>query len=307
MKLILQNLIFIVLFIIHALNGASTQNTFKFKDVSTLKIERLFADIQFVISPQKDVSITTDSQKFEELTFSSEDRVLSITPRKDNLSPQKLRISIPDTLLLEINTRNKSHVFIPEIKSPLKIFANDASEITVASCLGLLATLNGKAKVQIRQFNGDMVLSQFNKSEFTVSSGQIGTALISATEQSRTSIAVPIQSLKLETKGSADVKLYSVMKALTWTGRGNERISINILTGVAEITANYNSSLSVDNANLDTLFASTGATGKIKILGIVKNAALSARGAGEIVVDKITEKILRKSELHKGKIKVLTP
>jgi hypothetical protein len=126
-------------------------------------------------------------------------------------------------------------------------------------------------------------------------------------ENSRVSIAALIQSLNLTTRGAADIKLEGVRDAFMWTGRGNERVLIKRLNGIAEVTANYDSKLTVDDANLDTLLASASATGKIIIKGTATNAAFSARGASEIVIDKVTGKILRNSKMHNGSIKIVNP
>lgn len=308
MKLMLQKLIFSVLLItMCGLHGATPQNSIRFKDITTLKINSLSADIQFVLSSDKDVSIATEQRNLEELKLTSENNTLTISHSVSNDFPPKLQIIIPNTLLLIIDVLENSHIFIPEMQAPVKVTAHDFSEVTIKGCTGLSVTLSEKAKVQIQKIDGDMVSTQMNKSEFAIKEGQIGTAFMTVTDQGMASIAATIGSLKLETKGTLNIKLKSVTKALNWAGRGNEQIGIHSLSGAADVSANFDSRLYVEDAKLDTLLAATGSTGKIEILGTIKDAALSARGASEIIVDKITGKILRKNLMHKGTIRILNP
>jgi hypothetical protein len=208
---------------------------------------------------------------------------------------------------LDVEVIGKSHVFIPSIKAPVRVVADDLSQVTIDKCTGLVITQGGFAKTQIQQLAGDMSAALSGRSQLGIKSGTIATTLITATDETYISIAAAMQSLKLSTKGDAKIQLGSIINTLIWVGTGNEQISINNLSGTAEITANYNSRLNVEKANLDTLLAATSSTGKIKILGSVKNAALSARGASEIVIDKITGKILRKNQSSKGIITILNP
>lgn len=306
MKLMLQKLILSVLLIaMYSLHGATPQKSIRFKDITTLKIDRLSADIQFVLSSDKDVSITTEQRNLEELKLTSENNTLTISHSVSNDFPPKVQISVPNRLLLIIDVRENSHLFIPEMQAPVKVTAHDFSEVTIKACTGLSVTLTENAKTQIHKIDGNMVSTQMNQSQFGIKEGQIETAHMTVTDQSLASIAATIGSLKLETKSNSNVKLKSVTKALSWAGRGNGSVSIHSLSGAADVSANYSSKLYVEDAKLDTLLAATGATGKIEILGTIKDAALSARGASEIIVDKITGKILRKSQMRKGTIRIL--
>lgn len=308
MKLMLQKLIFFVLLIsLCSCQGATPEKSVRFKDISTLKIDSLSADIQFLLSSDKDVSITTEQRDFEELKLTSENNVLTVSHRGSKGFPSKIRISVPNTLPLIIDVREKSHIFIPEMQAPVKVTAHDFSEVTIKACSGLSVTLSESTKAQIHQIEGNMVTTQMNQSQFAIKEGHIETAHITVTDQSLTSIAATIGSLKLETKGISTTKLKNVSKALSWAGRGNESVSIQSLSGAADVSANYDSKLYVEDAKLDTLLAATGSTGKIQILGTIKDVALSARGASEIIVDKITGKILGKSQMHKGTIRILNP
>lgn len=304
----LQKLIFTIFLIsMYSLQGTTPQNSVRFKDISTIKIDSLSADIQFLLSSDKDVSITTERRDFEELKLTSENNTLTVSHPLSKDFSAKIRISVPNTLLLIIDVRENSHIFIPEMQAPVKVTAHDFSEVTIKACSGLSVTLSEKAKIQIHKIDGNMVSTQMNQSQFAIKEGQIEMAHMTVTDQSLASITAAIGSLKLETKGISTAKLKSVSKALSWAGRGNESVSIQSLSGAADVSANYDSKLYVEDAKLDTLLAATGSTGKIKILGTIKDAALSARGASEIIVDKITGKILRKSQMHKGTIRILNP
>lgn len=308
MKLMLQKLMFSVLLIsLCSFQGATPQNSLRFKDISTIKIDSLFADIQFLLSSDKDVIITTERRDFEELKLTSENNILTVSHLGSKDFPAKIRISVPNTLFLIIDVREKSHIFIPEMQAPVKVTAHDFSEVTIKACSGLSVTLSEKAKAQIHQIDGNMVTTQMNQSQFAIKEGQIETAHMTVTDQSLASIAATIGSLKLETKGISTTKLKNVSKTFSWAGRGNESVRLHSLSGAADVSANYDSKLYVEDAKLDILLVATGSTGKIEILGTIKDAALSARGASEIIVDKITGKILRKSQMHKGTIRILNP
>jgi hypothetical protein len=305
----LQKLTFCVILIIFfsSLLDASTQNTVRFKDITAVNVNSISVDIQFVLSSDHDVTITTEKQTIELLKIVSEKGILTIQQNGTSDFPPKLRITIPNTILLTIDVRENSHIFIPEMISPVKVTGHDYSEVTIKACKGLSVTLTDRAKVQIVKMTGDMVSTQGNKSEFAIKEGQIGTSIMTVTDQSKSSIGATIDSLKLETKGASIVKLKNIAKALSWASRGNEQVAIHTISGAADVKVNNDSKLFIEDAKLDVLYAAVASTGKIKIQGTVKNAALSARGAGEIVVDKVTGKILRKSQIHKGTIRILNP
>lgn len=287
--------------------GAASQKSVRFKDIRTLKLDSISADIQFLLSSDNDVSVMTEQENSNLLKFASEKGTLTISHNKTSVFPPKVRITIPSTLTMYIDVHENSHIFVPEMNSPIKVTGREFSEVTIKGCKGLSVTLTDKAQVQIIKINGDMVTTLSNSSQLGIKEGEIKTAYMTVTDKSLATVAATILALKLETKGASQVKLKHVAKALSWASRGNETVGIHTLTGVADVSANYDSKLYVQEANLDTLLAAAAATGKIKILGTVKNAALSARGAGEIIVDKITGKILRKSQMHKGTIRILNP
>lgn len=299
-------LFFSFIFNINILSAEENETNFQFDDVSSIKIEPMEVDIQFVIGTSSQINIITKDES--RLKMDSYKGTLTVSRRSSssNNSP-KLRIVVPRTIELDINVNGKSHIFIPQMAGPIRITSTDLAQVTIDACIGLVLTQSSFAKTQLISFSGNMSATLSNKSELGVRKGSIATTLITATDSSHVSIAAPIRSLKLITKGNPTIQMAGVTDAFTWSGRGNERVHLKSLTGVADVTANYDSRLTVEEANLDTLLAATSSTGKIKILGTVKNAALSARGASEIVVDKVTGKILRKNQSNRGIIKILNP
>ena len=300
-----------VLLILNALDASvakSKYNTIQFNAISNVTVNSLAADIQFVLSDSNEVRISGESKMLSNLVLSPTKGVLKISAgRYASGMPMKLQIAIPRTCLLDIAIVGNSHVFIPKMNAAVRLTLSELSQVTVDACLGVVLTANGASKVQVNQVRGDMSLTLSEHSEVGIIAGELKKALITATEYSRVLIAASIQSLNLTTKGAAEIKLGAVREAFMWTGRGNERVSIKSLSGVAEVTANYDSMLTVEDASLDTLLASAAATGKIIIKGSVTNAALSARGASQIVIDKVTGKILRNSRMHNGSVKIVNP
>jgi len=239
------------------------------------------------------------------LTMSPENGVLTITQSSRPIVPIKLRILVPNTCRLDISVLGKSHVFIPKMNAPLRVTTQDISQVTIGACLGLIATQSGFSKVQVNDITGDILVNQSAHSEFGMRNGTIATALMTIIDSGHTSVATPIESLKLTTKGSARVRLGSITKTFMWTGYANDKVFVQHLAGVAEVTANYDSKLTVESADLQTLLAAASSTGQIKISGSVKNAAFSAKGVSKIIVDKVTGKILRKNESNKGTVRIL--
>jgi len=304
MKYILPFLVVWILNI-HLIQAETNNNTFKFDGISGIKLEQMEANIQFILGSSDQVIVVTEGENI--LTLTSQDGTLTINKASNSRMPLQFRIVIPSNCKLDINVNGKSHIFIPSMSASLRISANDLAQVTINGCTGLILTQASFAKTQIAQLNGNMSVTLSDQSELGVQGGFIETTLITATDSTHVSLAASIQSLKLTTKGSATIQLHTITDTFTWIGRGNEKIYVKNLSGVADVTANYDSRLTVDKANLDTLLAATSSTGKIKISGTIKNAAMSARGASEIVVDKVTGKILRKNQSNRGIIKILNP
>lgn len=300
-----------LLLIINTVGSSETNrsgNTLKFNKVTTVIIDSLEADIQFILSDVDEVSIKGESKMLSSLLISPTSGVLKVSAgRYSDGALTKLQVVVPSTCLLDISVVGNSHVFIPRMNAPVRISQSELSEVTIESCAGLVLTASGATKTQVNQINGDISGTLSERSALGIKKGELKKALITATEYSRVSIGSSIQSLNLTTKGAADIKLAAITEAFMWTGRGNERVSIKRLSGIAEVAANYDSVLTVDAAALDTLLASASATGKIIIKGSVTNAALSSRGASQIMIDKVTGKILRNSQMHNGSIKILNP
>jgi hypothetical protein len=290
---------------IHLIQAETNNNTFKFDGISGIKLEKMEADIQFILGSSSQIIIIIDDEG--RLTMTSKDGVLNINKTSRSKNPLRFRIVIPSECKLDINVDGKSHVFIPSTSAPLRITATDLAQVTIDGCTGLILTQSSFTKTQVLQLKGNISATLSDQSELGIQQGAIATALLTATESTHVSIAALIQSLKLTTKGDARIQVGTITDTFMWVGRGNERIYIKNLTGVADVTANYDSRLTVENANLDTLLAATSSTGKIKISGKIKNAAMSTRGASEIVVDKVTGKILRKNQSNRGIIKILNP
>lgn len=291
------------IFNINLSQAQTNNNTFEFDGISSLKLEQIEGDIQFTTGPSSQVIIIMEDNNT--LTTTSQDGVLHISHPSPSGAHLRFRMIIPATCKLDINVSGKSHVFVPNMASPLRVTANDLAQVTIDGCTGLILTQSSFAKTQIAQLNGNMSATLSDQSELGIQQGAIMTTLITAIDSTHVSIAAPIQSLKLTTKGSANIRVETITGTFMWIGRGNEKIYVKNLTGVAEVTANYDSRLIVEKANLDTLLAATSSTGKIKVSGTVKDAAMSARGVSEIVVDKVTGKILRRNQSNRGIIKIL--
>jgi hypothetical protein len=300
-----------VIYLIVPMYGAEPKSpltTIKFNQISTLKLDTLKTDVQFSISDINEVSIQGESMVLSSLGFNVVEGALSIDKGKySSITPIKLNINLPSKCLLDIAVVENSHVFIPTMNAPVRLNAQDRSQVTLEGCVGLIVTASDDSKVKVNQCSGDVSVTLADRCEFGIKQGTLTKALITATELSRVSIMGSIQSLNLTTRGAAVIKLGAVTEAFVWTGRGNEHLSLQRLSGIADITSNYNSVLTVESANLKTLLAATAANGKIKIGGVVENVALSTRGGSEIVIDKVTGKILRKNEMRKGSIKILNP
>lgn len=287
-------------------------NVLKLSGVSTLKILPIEADIQFVVSSvlgKDEIGVLVEGQGIEALTINQGGGLLSIqrsSKTRSNTS-LKFRVFVTNTCRLDVAVIGKSHVFIPNMAAPLRLALEDLAQVTVGGCSGLVLHQKGFVKTQVDTVVGDMVVTQSDQCLLGIKSGEIPKALITATESSSVSIAAQIYNLRLETKGKSRIHLGSVKQSSMWAGRGNETIVIHNLQGVADVTANYASQLTVEKADLQTLLAATSSTGKIKISGTVRDAAFSAKGASEIVVDKITGKVIRKNQSNKGIIKILNP
>ncbi|MDP3641206.1 MAG: DUF2807 domain-containing protein [Alphaproteobacteria bacterium] len=311
MKTIPIFVLYAVLLILNTLEASTTKgtvNTIKFNKITTVIVESLDADIQFVLSNDTDVSIKGESSMLSNLVLSPTQGTLKISAGSYAFGmPIKFQIAVPSTCLLDVSVVGDSHVFIPKTNAAVRLTLAGLSQGTVDACIGLVLTASGESKIQVNQIRGDMSVTLSDHSAMGIKEGELKKALITATEYSHVSIAALISSLNLITKGASDIKLAGVSKAFVWTGRGNGRVSIKRLSGVAEVTASYNSELTVEVANLETLLASASATGKIIIKGTVTNAVFSASGAGQIVVDKVTGKILRNSQMHNGTIKIVNP
>ena len=283
-------------------------NTIKFNTITAVNVDSVEADIQFVLSESNEVSITGENKVLSNVVINPTEGTLKISAASDAFGmPVKLHIAVPSSCLLDVSVVGNSHVFIPKMNAAVRVTTAESSQVTVDSCIGLVLIATAESKTQVNQIQGDMSVTLSDHSALGIKAGVLKKALITATEHSYVSIGALIESLSLTTKGASDIKLAAVSAAFVWTGRGNERVLIKRLSGVAEVTANYDSALTVEAANLETLLASVSATGKIIIKGRVTNAVFSARGAGQIVVDKVTGKILRNSQMHNGTIKIVNP
>lgn len=256
-----------VVLILNVLDAAATKsavNTIKFDQITTVSVDSLEADIQFVLSASKEARINGESKVLSNLMLTPTKGALKISAgRYADGVPMKLQIAIPSTCLLDVSVTGNSHVFIPKMNGAVRIAAAELSQVTIDTCIGLVLTASGATKVQVNQIKGDMSATLSERSEMGIKEGDLKKALITATDYSHVSIGASIHSLNLTTKGASDIKLGTVSEAFMWTGRGNERVAIKSLNGIAEVTANYDSMLTVDAANLNTLLASATATGKL--------------------------------------------
>lgn len=300
-----------VIYLIIPIAGSTDKSpltTIKFNQVSTLKFDILKTDVQFSINDISEVSIQGERMVLSKLGFNVVEGVLTIGKgRYSSEKLAKLHITLPSTCLLDLAAAKNSQVIIPAMNAAVSVTAKESSQITIEGCVGLIVRASGDSKVSVNQCAGDISVTLADHSGLKIKQGVIEKGLITATETSRVSIMGSIRSLNLTTRGAANIKLEAVTEAFVWAGRGNEQVSLQSLSGIADVTSNYNSVLTVESANLKTLLAATAANGKIKIGGIVENAALSTRGGSEIVIDKVTGKILRKNEMRKGSIKILNP
>lgn len=298
----------LVLNVLDATSSVNSNTSIKFNNIITVTVDSLDADIQFVLNDTNEVKISGENKVLSNLVITPTRGILKISAVNDAFGmPIKLQIHVPNTCLLDVSVVGNSHVFIPNMNAAIRLTLGELSQVTVNGCLGLIVTSEGESKTQVNHILGDISVTLSERSAIGIKAGELKKALITSTEYSQASIAASIKSLKLITKGASDIKLGTISEAFVWTGRGTERVSIKSLSGIAEVAANYDSRLTVDAANLETLLASVSSTGKIIIKGTVTNAALSASGASQIVVDKVTGKILRNSQMHNGTIKIVNP
>lgn len=298
----------LVLNVLDATSSVNSNTSIKFNNIITVTVDSLDADIQFVLNDTNEVKISGENKVLSNLVITPTRGILKISAVNDAFGmPIKLQIHVPNTCLLDVSVVRNSHVFIPNMNAAIRLTLGELSQVTVNGCLGLIVTSEGESKTQVNHILGDISVTLSERSAIGIKAGELKKALITSTEYSQASISASIKSLKLNTKGASDIKLGTISEAFVWTGRGNERVSIKSLSGIAEVAANYDSKLTVDSGNLETLLASASATGKIIIKGTVTNAALSASGASQIVVDKVTGKILRNSQMHNGTIKIVNP
>lgn len=282
--------------------------TIKFNRISALKIDILQTNVEFSISDSNEISIQGESEMLSKLEFNESNAGLTITKgRYVSQGSVKLHIFIPAKCLLDLTVGQHSEVFVPSMNAPIRINAKEQSQVFVERCIGLIVTAKEKSKVSITKCAGDISVMLNDKSVLNIKQATIEKALIKAMESTQVDIKGYIKNLNLVTQGAANVKLESVTEAFVWTGRGNDQVVIEKLSGIADVTSNYNSVLRVELATLKTLLAATAANGKVQIGGIVENAALSTRGGSQIIIDKVTGKILRKNEMRKGSIKILNP
>ncbi|GEM_PF-2380226 len=300
-----------IVFLISPMVGAEPRSpltSIKFKEISTLKLDTLKTDIQFSLSDRNEISIQGENKVLSKLGFNESNSTLTIGKgRYTSEKLAKLHITLPAGCLLDLSVAKNSQLVIPAMKAVVRVAAKESSQITIEECVGLIVTANGDAKVTVNHCSGDVSVALADRSDFGIKQGVIEKALITASETSNVTLMGSIQSLNLTTRGAAIVNLGAITEAFIWVGRGNDQVSIQNLSGIADVTSIYHSVLTVENANLKTLLAATAANGKIKIGGVVENAALSTRGGSEIVIDKVTGKILRKNEMRKGSIKILNP
>lgn len=291
--------------------GAETKMpvaTIKFNRISALKIDILQTNIEFSVSDSNEISIQGESEMLSKLEFNESNTELTVTRGRYSLPDSvSLHISVPAKCLLELTVAQNSDVFVPKMNAPVRINIKERGQVVVEGCVGLIVTANEKSTVSVNKCVGDISVTLNDKSVLNIKQAEIEKALIKAMELSKIHINGNIKSLNLVTQGAANIKLESVTEAFVWAGRGNDQVAIQKLSGIADVTSNYNSVLRVGFANLKTLLAATAANGKIQIGGTVENAALSTRGGSQIVIDKVTGKILRKNEMRKGSIKILNP
>lgn len=298
-------------FLMFPINGAENKNpltSIMFSQINTLKLQGLYANVYFSVHDGSEVIIEGETIVLPKLEFTESKNILIIKKgRYSRADPIRLHISIPRKCLLDISVSQNSRVAIPQLSAPLKLNLTGKSQASIDGCVGLVLTAKDAAKVSIQQCIGDVSANLWDQSELDIQHAILEKVLMTASGTSHVFVNGSIKSLNLTTRGAAGIKLESVTDTFVWVGRGNDHVSIQKLSGVADVTSGYNSSLVVDDANLKTLLAATAANGKIVIMGVVENAALSARGGSQIVVDTITGKILRNYEMRKGSIKILNP
>ncbi len=292
------------------LSGFVKASEVTYLGVRIIKLDINDLDIQFGIHDRDEIVISelTGMSVNQTLGLLSKTReTLYISYTKGAKKIPKIRILLPNSCRLDISAKGRSHVFVPMMMSPIRLSAFEYSEVTIGSCSGLIARQKDFSKVQINNIVGDLVINLRGSSKMAVVLGKVETATAKIFDDARLSIGGAIQSINLETKGKSTIKLSEISRTFTWVGRGAEQVLVDRLFGTADLMGNYNAKFDVKEASLSMLYASTSSTSKISIGGIVTHAALSVRGASEIVIDKLTGNILRKSESSKGIIRILTP
>lgn len=279
-----------------------------FGDVRTLKLDVDSLDVQIGVHPDNKKVVVSDLSKqtvSKVLDLSQANGVLYVRYKSGGAQRPKVRIMLPNNCKLDMSVSGNSRVFVPKMISPLRVTAKEYSEVTISGCVGCVVRQGDASKVHVKYLLGDTFFSIKDKAQLGVADGKITTSIMNLRNEAKASISASINSIKLETRGKSQVVLDTVLRTLIWVGWGTEQVLVKNVKGTADLMGNYNTRFTVKQADLSMLYASTSTTAKIKIGGTVKNAALSVRGASEIVIDKLTGNLLRKNKSSKGSIKVL--
>lgn len=283
-----------------------------YEKITTLRISSLQASIRIKPHSESFVRIELNGNHQEKKAVSAVQKdndlmVSSSYTYPDNIqgtSYMQMTVFIPDKCRVHIELENKSHGFISAIDEAVEAILKDKSEITIDSCKGLVLKQQNSSKSHIKNVNGNLLIEANNDAGILIDDGDIETSLLDLKESSAVLSKASHHKMELKTHGKPKVELESVTTAFHWSGRADEKVHIVNLSGAVEIQAAYGSEITVDNANIQNLFASTAANGKIHIKGKVEKAFCSTRGLGTIEIEEVTKFLKKTSESKRGPIKV---
>jgi hypothetical protein len=304
--------IFTIIYAVFCFTYAESPLPLQFKKIHTLKLIDLNANVRIIPKDQDFVSIELNALPAERkaLSFSPEKGVLSVSFNhsyaNDVSGTEYLQITfyVPKNCRFDISLKDKSHGFILAVDTPVRAELKGTSQLTIHSCTGLSLKLWDTAQAQIHNLNGALLTEIHDHAKCALAAGKVTTALIETRDHSIFTSTATFDSVKLKTNGNTRILIEEIIEKLSWSGRADEKIHINKLSGDVEVQSAYGAFFIVDEANITNLFASTAANGHIQIHGKIQNAVCSTRGNGRIELGTVEGKMVRMKETKPGSISV---
>ncbi len=301
-----------VLILVQTLFADKENTEKKYENITTVYFHSMAANVRIKVHNQTfvQVDINGSNQEKEAIKVEQKDNDLTISSSynyPDNTrgtSYVQITVLIPETCRVAIDLKDRSHAFIGKINESIKATLTNTSEITIDECTGLVLKQDERSKSHIKRLNGNLLVEAKKDSGVLIDEGEVETALLDIKASVGVFSHATHKSLKLKTNGRPKIDISKITKTFQWSGRADEKIHIGSLSGTAEIMASYGSEITIDHADIETLYASTAASGKIYIKGKVAKAFCSTRGLGTIDIEEVTELLKITSESKKGPITI---